>query len=83
MKLLNPSVFKQTKEIYILRGSLNSIDGAIFRNLKKLVYFYIDPIIFKKINHKQGIEWIKQWNLGANVNLTKSKNKKSKAIPKS
>ena len=71
LKFLHPSVFSQTKCIIIGSASLNSIDIEIFRSLKELLIFEIDPIIFRKINHKQGVEWIRQWNLGVNVNLTK------------
>ena len=82
LKFLHPSVFNQTKEISVLSGSLNSIDGDIFRNLKKFLFFYINPSIFKKINHKQGIEWIRQWNLGVNIHLTEIKENKLKISSK-
>ena len=71
LKLLNPLVFYQTIWMNVRSESLNSINGAIFRNLKNLLYFQIDEVIFRKINHKQGIKWIRQWNFGRNVNLTK------------
>ena len=32
----------------------------------------INSIIFRKINHKQGIEWIRQLNNGVTLNLSKS-----------
>ena len=70
LNLLNPSVFNYTLEIYILSGTLNSIDGEIFKHLKKLLQIYINALSFRKLNHKQGIEWIKQWNIGLNINLT-------------
>ena len=79
LKLLNPSVFEQLISIYILSDYLNSIDGEIFRNLNNLRYFNINPIIFRKINHKQGIEWIRQWNLGLNMNGLKE-NKSNASI---
>ena len=69
--LLHPSVFKYTSEISIFSGSLNSIDGEIFKNLNKLFRVFIQPFIFRKINHKQGLEWIKKWNNGKSVNLSK------------
>ena len=34
LKFLHPSVFNQTKQILIISGSLNSIDGEIFISLK-------------------------------------------------
>ena len=69
LNLLHPSVFNYTPSILIF-GTLNSIDGEIFMRLKNLLLIVIGPMIFRKINHKQGIEWIKQWNYGVNVNLT-------------
>ena len=75
-------MFNQTKEISILSGSLNSIDGEIFRNLNKLLYFHINRIIFRKINHKQGIELIRQWNLGVNIHLTEISENKLKISSK-
>ena len=70
LNLLHSSVFKYTPEISIL-GTLNSIDEKILKHLKNLLRIVIGPLIFKKINHKQGIEWIKQWNFDVNViNLT-------------
>ena len=72
LKLLNPSVFNKTKLLYIESGSMISIDGDIFRTLKMLLYFHINPSIFRKINHKQGIEWIRQWNLEVNIHLSEN-----------
>ena len=81
LKLFNPSVFNKSLQIDIQSGSLNSINGEIFRNLKQLLFFKINPIILRKINHKQGIEWIRQWNLGNNIHL--SENKSNISISKS
>ena len=55
LKFLHPSVFKLLVAIDIESGSLNSIDGEIFRKLENLENFHINTIIFRKINHKQGI----------------------------
>ena len=68
--LLNPSIFNQTRILAIISGSLNSIDGAVFKHLKRLSRIDIHPNIFRKINHKQGINWIKQMNFDVNVNLS-------------
>ena len=68
--LLNPSVFKKLTTISILSGSLNSIDQEIFKHLNSLQSIYLSSIVFRKINHKQGINWIKQINFDVNVNLS-------------
>ena len=52
LKLLNLWVFYLTRVIFILSGSLNSIDGVIFRKFNNLDYFHINPVIFRKINHQ-------------------------------
>ena len=70
LSLLHPSVFNFTEKIKIDSGSLNSISGEIFKHLKMLLKIEISRIIFRKINHKQGIEWIRQWNYGINENLS-------------
>ena len=70
LSLLHPKVFKNLSEITIGEGSLNSIDGQIFVHLKNLLMLIINPIIMRKINHKQGIQWIRQMNYGTHVNLT-------------
>ena len=70
LNILHPSVFYFTSEIEIMAGSLKSINGEIFRHLIYLSYIKINFKIFKKINHKQGIEWIRQINYGLNVNLS-------------
>ena len=41
LKLLNPWVFNKTNYIFIVSGSLNSIDGTIFRNLNKLLFKWV------------------------------------------
>ena len=71
LNLLHPKVFQNTSKIEIGVGSLNSIDGEIFKHLNNLLSIEIYPIILKRINHKQGINWIRQMNHGINVNLSK------------
>ena len=66
--LFHPSIFNNTEEIIIYSGSLNSINGGIFKNLKCLISVKIDQMIFKKIIHKQGITWIRQINHDVNLN---------------
>ena len=69
LSLINPSVFNYTRFLKIASASLNSIDGEIFNRLNSLLRLYINPMILKKINHKQGIKWIRQWNYGLNASL--------------
>lgn len=71
--LINPSVFNSTTLMEIVSGSLNSINGEIFKNLSRLSRIGIYPNIFRKINHKQGIGWIRQINYGLNVNFSETK----------
>ena len=75
LNLLHQSVFYNLKNIFIERGSFKSISGEIFKNFKNVSKIEIYDMISKKINHKQGIEWIKQMNFGINVNFS---NKPSK-----
>ena len=70
LSIFHPSVFKNTTSINIDSDSLNSIDAEIFRHLKRLHILYIWSAILRKINHKQGIEWIRNMNYGLNVNLS-------------
>ena len=70
LNLLHPKVFKNLSKITIGFGSLNLIDGEIFKHLECLLSIEIYPIILRKINHKQGIKWIRQINYGMSVNLS-------------
>ena len=72
LNLLNPSVFKNIEIISVESGSLKSIDGEIFKTFKNLSTIEMDQNIFIKINHKQGIKWIKQINQGVTLDFTKS-----------
>ena len=74
LNLLHPSVFKCLKKIFIPSGSLNSIDGDIFKSLKELIAIEMDPIILRKINHKQGIAWIRKIN---HIQTIRNKNSQS------
>ena len=68
--LLHPSVFKNVTTIYIQSGSMNSISGEIFRHFNQLQMLNIWSAILRKINHKQGIGWIRNINRALNVNLS-------------
>ena len=66
---LNEVIFRwtNTKES---RGSLNSIEGTIFRHFKIFSQITLSSNNLRKINHKQGIEWIRNLNYGVKVNLS-------------
>ena len=70
LNLMHPSVFNYTFSLLIRSGFLNSIDGEIFRHLESLSEICLNRMIFRKINHKQGIKWIKQMNHDINVDVT-------------
>ena len=72
LNIIHPSVFNYTNEINF-NSFLNSISGDIFERLKNLSLLNISDIVFRKINHKQGIKWIRQWNKDINVNLNNIK----------
>ena len=67
--MLNPSVFKNLKEI-LTHESVKSIDNEIFGQFKKLRYIQFEAYYFRKLIHKQGIEWMRSKNRGLNVNLS-------------
>ena len=73
LNIIHPAVFNYTEEIRIRSSILNRIDGDIFENLKNLITLEIDEISFRRINHKQGIKWIRQWNHDVNVNFSSIK----------
>lgn len=68
--LLNPLVFKEMRYLRVY-DSINRIDNNIFLYFKFLIYFQSEAHFFRKITHKQGIEWIRAMNRGiVNVNLS-------------
>lgn len=71
LDLLNPLVFSETISIIIQSRSLNSINEETFRYFKKLLIFELNPTIFRKINHRQGINWIRNINYDVRVDLNK------------
>jgi hypothetical protein len=73
LNLIHPSVFKNLEELEIKEGWLNSINGDVFKHLAYFQKLSIKPKVLKKINHKQGIEWIRKMNYGINVNLSTTK----------
>jgi hypothetical protein len=69
LKLVNPFVFANTSKMTIMTSSLNSIDGEIFKRIRSLLWVAMDQTILRRISHRQGIKWIRQWNYGVNVNV--------------
>ena len=82
LNILHPSVFNNTEYITINGFSLNKIDGDIFVHLKNLKIIFIYNIVFRKINHKQGIYWIREWNKDLNVNLSSNNIEKYRSYVK-
>ena len=71
LNIVHPSVFNNTSTISINEGCLlKSIDGEIFLHLKYLSSIQIGPSVFRKVNHKQGIKWIRKINNRTHVNLS-------------
>ena len=75
LKLLHQSVFNKLASLLIASGSLRSISGEIFKSKKYLFLLLIHPMILRKINHKQGIEWIRDMNFDLNINFSREPSK--------
>lgn len=69
LTLLNPLVFEKTEKISVFNRLLNSISQELFKHLKNLFVIELNPMIFRKINKKQGINWIKNINNHVNFNI--------------
>lgn len=67
INILNRLVFKYTINILLESGSLNSINEETFKILNKITRVGLNPLNFRKINNKQGINWIKNMNNMINV----------------
>ena len=78
LNLFHQSVFCDLGSLFLASGSIKSLSLDIIKILKRLNYIKMDPMIFKKINHKQGIEWIRLMNFGLNVNFSKEPNKQDR-----
>ena len=68
-QMFHPSVFEDVISI-ILKGSVNSIDPYVFKPLTQLLSVGFETAHFRKLIHKNGIEWIKQINNHIHVNLS-------------
>lgn len=80
---MDPLVFSQTIKLIIHSGSLNSINEELFKVLKNIISIDLNPTILRKINHKQGLKWIRNINSDVNVdfdrfNISKLKNVRHK-----
>lgn len=69
LNLLNPLVFQNLNTI-LIEGSIKSIDWEIFKSLKNLIDVNFETIHFRKLIHRNGIEWIKQINSHIHANLS-------------
>lgn len=68
-KLLNADVFKSVESIFT-NEAVKLIGDDVFGRLKSLTYFHIRAMYFRKLVHKQGIEWVKSKNRDLNVNFS-------------
>lgn len=69
LKLLNPSVFTELKSI-VCHESVAKIDPKIFPHLLSLERIRFEGVYFRKLIHKQGIDWIKAINEDLNANYS-------------
>ena len=69
LTILNPSVFSQLQEIQII-GAVKTIDKTIFTTLNQLNIINFSSAHFRKIVHKNGIDWIFEINKNLTVNLS-------------
>ena len=70
-RLFNPNIFKSIRLIHIV-GSLNSIENELFLSFRDLEKIAIPISDFKRIAHKQGIDWMRNMNNGISIDLDKS-----------
>ena len=70
--LLNPSVFQRT-EVIKLFGKVNTIDGRSLSVLKQLKNIAFTKEHFRDMIHKNGIEWMRNFNADLKVNLSSIK----------
>ena len=61
LTILNPSVFSELQEIQII-GAVKTIDKTIFTTLNQLNIINFSSAHFRKIVHKNGIDWIIEIN---------------------
>ena len=71
IEFLNPYVFKETSEI-IVTGSVNIISNDLFVRLSNLRFIMLEIVYFRKLIHKNGIEWIKGINKNLTAEITKA-----------
>ena len=68
-QLLNPLVFAKLTTLYA-RGTIRYIEKEAFKSFENLVVFRFYSNNFRKIIHKNGIEWIKSINQDIKINMT-------------
>ena len=72
LELLNPYVFSKLVQILIL-GAVKTVDRHLFRNLASLRSISFHSVHFRKLIHRNGIDWIKEINEEKQYNLTEDK----------
>ena len=68
-QFLNPLVFAKLAFFYV-RGTIRNIEKEVFKSLENLELLSFDSNSFRKIIHKNGIEWIKSINKDIKINIT-------------
>lgn len=68
-RLIHPSVFQETKFIYVL-NQVKSIHTDFFLNLTNVKNILFDSTYFRSLIHRQGIEWIRNINKNLDVNIS-------------
>lgn len=69
---LNPFVFKHLSYINCYEP-IGRIDNNIFSFFRELKYLQLEAHFFRKLVHKQGIDWIRSINRHVSVNLSDSR----------
>ena len=69
LDLVHPSVFQQTKSIYIYNG-VKSIHPGLFLKLKSIKTIHFESLYLRSFIHRQGIDWIMSINRDARVSLS-------------
>ena len=68
LKFLHPDVFREIESIYIF-GSINRIDDFIFKSFERLSMISFNTNYFRKMVHKNGINWMKSLNSNISVDV--------------
>ena len=59
--ILHPDVFKKLNKLHIT-GKFNKIQPDLFITLNRVEHIFVNNIYFRSLMHRNGIEWIKNYN---------------------